>query len=1056
MADPGYELGIQFTLMTKPALQELNVFASEVEKVVAKHGEMTLALNVESNIGAVQAEMDAFKSTAQEDMGAKAMTSMAGMEPGTEAKVAVEGADAAAQDIDAVAQSAIGAEKAVQSLTAASDNLEGAFKNLKDDYSENRASLEHLRNLMGQYDSSIESSVSSQLNLAKSMRTSQGAYDSQLAAIQKQREARDAIQKQIDKLTDTTKNKLLPAQQEALKLLKIRLQELDNLEQRSDEELKSMEQKLKLTQKVSAASGFLSKAMTTGTKELGAITEGVNKFLTSGNLLAAALPILEVAFLDLVETQDMYAKANFRAAGSVTELMHVNTDLQGSLALTSSEAAKAAKAVADAGINAEEGFGQAAKSVSQFTTVTGASAQATAEFSKQALVAFKTSEGFAKAQGDLRDVMGGMVNAMKAGGLSSGDMNQVMGKLSKNLLVVRGSFGAEAAKEYAQTMAAAAAASKKLGLESDTLTTMLDDLTTPMGALDSDFMVLYARAGVLEKVLAGTMKPAEAYAQSLGQVAKDLGEVTKSGTAMEQQLSLVAMGTARNEQEAAKMIASFKAQGSSGEKWLQVQKDMAKEAKKKADLDKQWAEATDTLKMTLMKALMPLIALIEKGMVPLISVLTVLLKPLQWVASAFDYLTTKFNEADPTTQAIVGGMGKVVVAVLAVGVAFKVAALASGGLLSALGGLALAPFKAAKGLMALGKAGKAAATLGPAGKAMQGAATGASSLGKAANPTIGKTIFSFFNGLAQGLAKLANPAVIGGALVAIVTIGLLAAILVITARHLKGFEITAIAAALAIIGMAVAFYIMAPALVAVGGAGLVAIPILAVFALVVLAVGAAVLMAAYGISLIVEAAAKMVEAFASLFAVITFESALVFGVVALGIYALGASMLAVPLIIVGFVALAAAFLAAWGASKTLNQVVPKLVELSKAGKGLWQVGTGMSMIADGLAKLDDLPDSVDARLEKVHTITAKSEPMPAVKFAEMFLGKVDDASKGKEDKKMDILENQLNILNAIFSKVAGSPPIMVEIMQLLQAHLPEIDDKLDSQSSMSTRINQWV
>jgi len=1027
MADPGYELGIQFTLMTDPALKKLDEFSQQVEAVVGNLGNVAVQLqvkgtdqltNLESRIDEISSEpvtLNFAKQAAEAEQAAAPPPDTGDLGGGVQLSGLVE------------------ATKQTDNLTKSVSTLEEAFSALKEDTSDQRRDLEGIRKEMGKYDLAIESLIETENAIAQTMRTSQGQYDTQLASIQKLRLIRSSIQKQIDDLV--LGEKALNAEQNtALEALKERLKELDELDKRTDEELKAQEQKLKLTKQVTSAQQFLSKALTSGQKEFGAITEGVNKFVTSGNVLHALLPVLEIAFLDLVAAQDAYAKANFRAAGSVNELMNINTDLQGSLALTSGDAAKVAKAAADAGIRSEEEFGKAARSISQFATVTGASTDAVADFSKKALIAFKTTGDFAQANEDLRQVLGGMVNAMKAGGLSSADMNKVLTQTSKKLLVVRGAFGAAAAADYAAAMSSAAATAKALGLEADDLTKILQDLTDPVGALNSDFMLLFARSGQLQGVLSGSTSPAEAYAASMGQLSQDIEDVVKStDNAFAQQIKLSAM-TGMSEQQAARMIASFKEQGGSADAWLAKQKEMEKAAKKKADLDKQWQEATDTLKMALMKALMPLIALIEKGMVPLIEALT-------WVASSTQYVIDAFNSMDAGTKAMIGTVGKVAAVAIAAVVGFKVLTAVVGPVIGLFAGIF--------------KMGKLAATgLGVASKSMSAAATGATSLGKAATPTIGKQIASFFGGLAHGMAKLANPKVVLGIGIAIVSLGALSFILVMTAKQLKGFEVAALVATVAIIGMAFAFSIMAPALVTLGTAGTIAIPILLALSVVMLAVGAAVMMAAGGIALIVEAGAQMVDSFANLFSVLTFENVAAFGLMAIGIGALAISMVSVPIIAIGLAGLAAAFIAAWGASKTLNRIIPGLTALSKTGPGLHQVGEGMMLLAMGMTNLANAPKSVDARLRQIHEITTSAEPLAPVKFAQMLTSRLDDESREREREKVAILstiaESLINILTTV-NEGAGE-----SILSELRTHLPEIADKLDDKAGLSSAIKQWV
>jgi len=716
--------------------------------------------------------------------------------------------------------------------------------------------------------------------------------------------------------------------------------------------------------------------------ELYGVDTAVMKMAAGLGFWNSILHLVMNALKDVIALQDDYAKTSFEAAGGVNAMLDANAELQGRIGLTAQEASESVKALAAAGVRSEEDFSKAAVSMVKFTQATGASAGATAQFAKTAIVALGSAE-------EMEDTLGDLTGAMVAGGLSSEDMNSVLGILNKRLIGVSGAYGADRAKEFASTMGLAAAQAKALGISSENLTSILEDLRSPVAALESDMMVLYARAGVLQGALSGNLKPGEAFNKTMQQMATDmsgLGDKLEIG----EQMKLQAIW-GKSADEVTELFGAFQDADGSAEKFLAKQQDIKDTADENAKLNEKWADATNTLAKEFKQAVLPLIGLISKGLVPFVEIVTFALKPISLMVDAFGLISDVFKElgkvmevtnetgkawntvlktlgvslilfmsplgmagaaffaiagatkaliewfgiTDDTTKKVISVFGLLAGAATALYIKNITLGLSFKGLLSWMN-----PMRLVKWVAGLWKTKAATAGVTAATQGMTAANKAAASTG-------------------SGLKSMANPKTILAIGALLLMLGGFVYILGQTAVALKkaGVSMKEFAGFMAVVVIGVG--ILATVLVALA---VVAGPV----APVLLAIGAAMLMIGAAVGIAAAGIGYMARGFATLFESLSFERVAMFGAFAGTLYmaaggfvALGASMLAVPAIIAGMAALSAAYLVFAAASRSLKWIVPVLNDLASAALGirvlsaaLVDMGIGLKMVTSAIRSME--------------------------------------------------------------------------------------------------------
>jgi hypothetical protein len=385
------------------------------------------------------------------------------------------------------------------------------------------------------------------------------------------------------------------------------------------------------------------------------------------------------------------------------------------------------------------------------------------------------------------------------------------------------------------------------------------------------------------------------------------------------------------------------------------------------------------------------------------------------------------------------------IAIGVLGVAFKV-----------LGGI-LTPFKAIFGFVTKGLSG--------VGTAAQKAATGA---GGGALQTLGKSISSFF----QAMASVPYAAILKTALVLAILVGTLF-LLAIAAKMLGTEGIPAlIALTAAMIGIAVAMYIMAPALVALGSAGMIAIPILLVLGLVIagiaLAMGFAVKMIMEGVAVALPALTAFAEVIiAALGEIVT---AGILGLIAgPGLVLLAAGLIAVAgaLTVMGA---AGGLLDLVGAgpvagakrlAKAIKFLVAPLRGIGSALKGVDFTGFAYTLGAlqdasagkiRAVAGALNYAASAAYRLAMASLIGASIEQIHTVKMTEQT-GRTQESDRRSRE--------QVSAINEVGEKldtIAGviGAAGMDKLMALLATYLPQIAEGEKGESGLATPTNQWV
>lgn len=687
------------------------------------------------------------------------------------------------------------------------------------------------------------------------------------------------------------------------------------------------------------------------------------------------------ALKDVIALQDDYAKASFRAAGGVNAMLDANAELQGRIGLTAQEASESVKALASAGVRAEEDFADAAVSMTKFTQTTGASSGATAQFAKSAIIATGSVAG-------MENMLGDLTGAMVAGGLSAEDMNSLLGTLSQKLIGVSGAYGEAAAAQYAKTTAAAAAMAKKLGIELTTLTDIMKDLSSPADALESDMLVLFARAGVLGDALDGTLDPAEAFSASLKTISDDLKEANADQKfGIEDQYRLMAVW-GMSKEKVMQLQGAYKKAEKENKSFVDVMNETKAEAEANAKLNEQWAKATETLAKEFKQAVLPLIGLISKGLVPFVEIVTFALKPITLMVEAFGLISDVLkgvgealgitNETGKAFNTVLKTLGVSVILLMSplgmAGAAFFAIAGATKAVIEWFG---ITDNTTKKVISAFGLLAGAAAVL-----YIKNIALGLSFKGllswmnpmhlvkwvaglwkaKDATDKLQKTtevMSKTKTPMSGGLKSMLNPKTLLSLGALLLMLGGFVYILGQTAVALKeaGVSMSEFAGFMAavVIGIGVLTAVLV-------GLAMVAGPV----SPILLAIGAAMLMMGAAVGIAAAGIGFMAKGFATLFESLSFERVGMFAAFAGTLYlaaggfvALGASMLAVPAIIAGMVALGASYLAFAAASRSLLWIAPVLERLSKAALGikvlssaLTEMGAGLKMVSAAIRSME--------------------------------------------------------------------------------------------------------
>lgn len=300
------------------------------------------------------------------------------------------------------------------------------------------------------------------------------------------------------------------------------------------------------------------------------------------------------------------------------------------------------KAIAEMGGVSAKHFRQATKNIVEFSYMTNTSTANVAKFVVQ-LEKLGGDKGFKTANHLL--VMA--ASAMKKFGLSAADIDKFMDTvnqasinltvLSKNTEQAMLSIG----KLGEQYLAVNSILKKTMGGMKE-LQKVFTDATSPVDALSSRFLLLYARTGALADFIEGKST------EGLRKVFDNFGEIDKQIKKVSSPLAAETLmrkfaGSTRAYLELRKTVA---ASGENFDKWV-------KEIKAGADIQQQFADATHNLGMILRRILLPILQLLNAAIRPFIPILKLLGSIISQISLGITKLCDALERLDPTLGAII-------------------------------------------------------------------------------------------------------------------------------------------------------------------------------------------------------------------------------------------------------------------------------------------------------------------------------------------------------------------------------------------------------------------
>lgn len=575
--------------------------------------------------------------------------------------------------------------------------------------------------------------------------------------------------------------------------------------------------------------------------------------------LGAVLTFLGMGFKDVMTMQDEYRLASMRAIGTQSELIQSTIQLSQTLGATTKESVQTIKALAGVGFKAADSVDKLADANFRFQKITGVAANTTARYQRTLNVMGLDAKQSTR-------VLSEMSSVMRNTGMTTAQLETIMGELSKTMMVLRLSFDARSVTDFAKALTAVSGAAQAAGADGDAiraqLTTMSRDIykNAAAWALFGVTVQHGMDIGVATEKVLSNMGP------TIDQLTKNYKELTPT--------ILAAYGV--TEDAAAAMLAIQKAANAAGKSVTQFINDN----KQAENFSKQFADATNTLTEQLKQLLMPLMkvasslmAIVVPAMTTFLGIITPIITKLgEW----WSYMQKELPPLAYLFNALVGA--------LMVGAALKLV----GGLKLITGAFSMIKSVATGAMGAL----KGTATV------MQVASR--------TSLTAGTGVKAFLTNFAEGLKAMGNPAAFKGAL----TLGLLVAVvggtLILMAMAMNKFGISAkdlIGAATAMVIVAGAIWILKFAIEAIGKSGPAGLKGALILIGVLLALGVATLMAGVGIGFMAKGFAELFKAIPDIQTFLVVIGGLLFAMpmLAIGIAGLGLSIMAsAPFILMGF------------------------------------------------------------------------------------------------------------------------------------------------------------
>lgn len=759
---------------------------------------------------------------------------------------------------------------AIDSLVSAAQNLQNVMKTAATSFAspETTKAIQQTNNLveakrdLGALIGSLAIKASEWNDISKqfgpTMAVSEQAMKQYTAMIVKNEKEQSKLNQKIQRLLELNKA-LQPQLKSQIKLIDNINDNMSDGKTTHEEQIKNLQSELDIYKQFPFVNKILS----------------LKKSLTKENVLlsaalvasAASVSLLKTGFDNIRKTQTDYMTVTYGVIGSQKDLIHYTNKLQMSLAATREEAVATMKALAEVGFNAgdvgKEGIEKLSEMNQKFSVVTGISAASTARFQRE-MVALTGNVGAAEEK------LAQFAAIMNKTGMSASQSDSLMQTLSKSTLEWQGRFNAKEAADMTTTLFMYSAAANKAGGNSQAMAEQLILLSSE----STKSLQLMARVGAQWDKNATGAQRMDTYLEAAQQRMNQYGGA--SHIAYDKLLE-AAGGNAT-------LAGTLQRMGVEAAKAGKSLKDYARGTAAGADLNKLFAEKTDTLDYKLKAIKAPLVGIANTLMGTLVPALTAILTPISNMALAFGKWFSDLQTNHPTIATLISGLAATVFGIIALAGPILLITKYFGGMIGMVKGIFM-PLKAMSAAMTASKT----------------AAMGA-----------GPGVKSFLTSFAEGLKAMGNAQAMKGAL----TLGILAVLvggtLLLLAVAMNKFGISAkdmLVGAAALVIAAGAMVIMAYAMKVISAGGPKMALAAAILIGVLLALGAATLMAGFGIGFMAKGFAELFKAIPdiSTFLVVIGGLVLALPLLALGIAFLGLSIISsAPFILAGFVMLAAA------------------------------------------------------------------------------------------------------------------------------------------------------
>jgi hypothetical protein len=351
--------------------------------------------------------------------------------------------------------------------------------------------------------------------------------------------------------------------------------------------------------------------------------------------VAAAAQYLYKGFQLAIANMEAYRLVNYRALGSMHELMDATYDVSKATGLSNAQSMAAITALSKQGVTADEltkkygDSGQALRDLAimqgQFSRMTGASADKIATLQKRLMVGGLSMK-------NMQRTLDRTSMTMRKFGITGDDANAVMGTLSNSLLDMNAIYSESDINEYVDTMTGLAAAAKRAGVSMD----VIGQIDSQLRGLEGGAATLMALSGSFDELIEGGAKAGtvdnllEGYKNIKGQL--DTYPKAMQDVALKQlgiSGGMRAMLDAEKERREV-MVQSYRDQGMSQDQanakmleQIALEKDTADLRQKAMD---DYQGSINTLTQTLQDMFAPLKAQAAEAMLPFVEGLVKIVK----------------------------------------------------------------------------------------------------------------------------------------------------------------------------------------------------------------------------------------------------------------------------------------------------------------------------------------------------------------------------------------------------------------------------------------------